>query len=85
MWWWEFPILVRRLAWWRPSRPAESGLRTIAVTNFPQSALAQSAEVVILTATNDPPCSATPALPGVAIAALDAIGVAVSVRKRESN
>ena len=30
------------------------GLRTIAVTNFPQSALAQSAEVVILTATNDP-------------------------------
>ena len=62
------------------------GLRTIAVTNFPQSALAQSAEVVILTATNDPALFSDAGASRVSqIAALDAIGVAVSVRKRESN
>jgi len=62
----------------------ERGLRTCAITNSPDSPLAKAAEVVLLTATNSPALFSDAGASRVSqIAALDALCVAVVLRKRK--
>lgn len=62
----------------------ERGLRTCAITHYPQSSLAKSAEVVLSTAANSTAILSDAGSSRISqMAILDAIGVAVSLRKQD--